>query len=272
MWKLETFDRMDYNKEISVTRLNTWSDDCEDLGANYWYDGDATWYYNHMGITHGWTDLNIDYNSYVKEGDLYMERYSNGGTGYDGDDADLVYYTGHGWITYVPLYHCEDEDTNSPNDDSYITFNGLQDDYSWEGEVSSDGFDRDTEWVIIMSCNVLSGIYDEEDEYNIIQTMLYHNLHMVLGYQDELQSCTASDWWCSQNPTTSEKYNVIQNFEAYTNDGYKIYCSWHWANDDEGVTEHTIYYKDAACDDYLWDVGTVSADTYSKDITIQFWD
>ena len=221
---------------------------------------------------------------------IYGERRSKYDIG--GDLADIVIYYGKGQQELLRLYlneldapedqsdvppkpnrlydeeHQNDDrlDFGSTNIDECTEAEG-NDDGPWDRyayeNVGSDGFDYDCEWLFLLADSVLEGHDSSTTKDNDFQTLLFHGLHAIFGFHDEVDEISLQlalallIGYCigdyGDPKTIIEAYDHVLTLK--------------------GITTGCVYYHEANYEDYLWGVRSdgVSSDVLSKeDIAVEY--
>jgi hypothetical protein len=210
-------------------------------------------------VQHDWEQEN------VHQGLLYDENdYRRG------DRCDLLVFSGHGDVATfkLPEYDETEIGSESPLDrhsfdivDSWDEEFTEADNYGWPWDFDGDncgqdGYNFNTEWVLFLACNVLgkkSGENYLPDPDNCFQTLLYHNLHAVLGHYSAFSLAPGemedymNDFY--EYLTVSED-SILQSF---------VYVSYGYG--DPGYGEPYAYFVNVDNhDDFLWDEDDVTRD------------
>lgn len=255
---LEIYYRETVSNEVGVTSI-------QDSNCNTFLDAaDATLLYNDLGDKYGYSKRFNTQDSNLDEGRIYMSRYHSSGSGYDGNDVDFLMFSGHGGAQVVALQYCSSPNVENPTDKNWMELNSPSG-AGWEGDVSSDGFDRDTEWVLFSSCEVLDDV-GGSNANSQTNALLFHNLHKILGYYGEVYKCTGGN--CGSNH--GESYNIIGGFTSRVGSGNKeqINDAWFNANNEFAINTWgwTVWGKGENSGDHIWGKGIVGEDSYNKDI------
>jgi len=255
------------NKETSTTGIENYNDP----GTPTLHNDDA-YYFRDLYNAHNWVAAQDEYNGDVLEGDFYLEARYNTQLFSGADIADLVYHTGNAARTQILLLN-SDIFNNQPDpyDQNYFLNYPPADvpNYMLEADMSSDGLDKDTEWVWYACCNVLRGYNTPTSADNPFQTLLYHGAHYLFGYYD-----TAPE----DGPVwlLPDDYLCVILFHQYSiHLGYDVAQSYILANEANPIFNyHWCYYYHLCYEyDYLWGVGSgpVKWDTYEhNDIVFSY--
>lgn len=234
--------------------------------------------YNWMDKMHRLDDTSESPYS-MKEGYFTSEFYNNE---YTSDACDLVIFGGHGegfggmFLTdHDFVGHLWGQSYGkSTTKDIFTNINGYQ--YTGTGIMgkpetdawdymnnsftawSEDGFNFNTDWILLLSCSVLRGMTADEDHImdmdNPMQLMLYHGAHILMGYATDFIGTQAEinnyvnelvSQWCTSNS------KIIDGF---------IYATTEKLDRDNNNNRYMIYYHSGNFDDYLWDENTVTLD------------
>lgn len=196
---------------------------------------------------YGWTTVGNVTNENVREGCFYEEQYWSPYAPLNGSDvADFEYHTGHGGRGTITLSNCGDNQID-PYDLNYnLVVNIADNQYLLETDISSDGLDKDTEWVWISACSLLRGYDSAASADSVWQTLLYHGLHYLFGYYDDSlpdgeQGETYSDWGVAI-------YFCYYAFQL----GYPVSSAYILANWVVSCDGWCYYYHTCNANDYLW--------------------
>ncbi len=211
--------------------------------------------------SNGYESLFFAKDEYFTQWRFYGERRSKFDLG--GDLADILIYNGDGEreIATLPYFYCGlysdiGEVYNHRNEDLLdftsrdVTCSEAEgnDDHPsniyYIENVGSDGFDFDTEWLILFYCSCLKS-HDITKKDNSFQTLLWHGMHAVFGFINVIY----------------EEYEVIPAMKDFfehcwgdeITDPKTIYDAFR-----EICTDYTMpgyyYYHTSNDDDYIWGV------------------
>jgi len=217
---------------------------------------------------------------------IYGERRSKYDEG--GDLVDILVYYGHGAPEVFQLYYDYLYYDLGYSNGGRINFNsidrslctpaegndeGLTDKYMYE-DRGSDGFDLDTEWILLYSCSVLAGHVNKEDPgthgctnaNNDFLTLLYHGLHFIFGFTEDILQSSAND-------AAAEFFD-----ECWGDVGIpakSVRTAWEDSCENNNLFTWAYYYHTSNQNDFLWgvdDPGRVTPDVNDKsDIAFEFY-